>query len=152
MKDQCISSLFWISTEYKSFPPELLFIVYTQFQYGSQQVTVEGHRRKYWPSSLTYITQTRLTSDCKDRRIKKVDLLCKHFLLHWYGWWGRNNERPRWWKALLATKVKLVTMRKGGNYSFCLQQNTAEKSITVLHSLTAQDCKDPSLRVQGMLM
>lgn len=147
-----ISSLFLYSTEYKPFPPELLFVIYTQIQHGSQQVTVEGHRRKYRPSSLTYITQTQLTSDCKDRSIKKEDLLSKHFLLHWYRWWSRNNERPHWWKSLLATKVKLVAMRNGRNYSFCPQQNTAHKSITVLHSLIAQDCKDPSLSVQGMLM
>lgn len=104
---------------------------------------MEGCRRKYRPSSLTYITQTQLTSDW---RIKKVDLLSKHFLLHWYRWRGRNNERPHWWKALLATKVKLVAMRKGEIDSFWPQQNTADKSINVLHSLIVQDCKDSSLK------
>lgn len=40
---------------------------------------MEGNRWKYRPSSVTHITQTQLTSECEDRRTKKVDLLAKHF-------------------------------------------------------------------------
>lgn len=49
----------------------------------------------------------------------------------------------------MATKVKLVAMRKGGIDSFWPQQNTADKSIIVLHLLIAQDCKDSSLKCPG---